>query len=163
MVGREQGEVTISVVFSTVHEVVREQGVLTISVVVGREQGEVTISVVFSTVHEVVREQGVLTISVVLSTVHEVGREQGVLTIPEYALSQVRMCLLTEFLSLSLRDNFQSNTVKYNSWVCMSKRSDSTQSLSEYIRIKHPFTSTEDALNYQIQNKHSSNALHIYR
>ena len=35
---------TISVVFSTVHEV-------------GREQGVLTISVVFSTVHEVGREQ----------------------------------------------------------------------------------------------------------
>ena len=38
----------ISVVFSTLHEV-------------GREQGILTISVVFSTVHEVGREQGVLT------------------------------------------------------------------------------------------------------
>ena len=44
---------TVSVVFSTVHEV-------------GREQGVLAISVVFSTVHEVGREQGVLTISMFL-------------------------------------------------------------------------------------------------
>ena len=44
-----QGVLTISVVFSTVHEV-------------GREQGVLTISVVFSTVLEVGRVQGVLTI-----------------------------------------------------------------------------------------------------
>ena len=86
-VGREQGVLTIRVVFSTVHEVGREQRVLTIRVVfstvheVGREQGVLTISVVVSTVHEVGREQGVRTISVVVSTVHEVGREQGVHTI----------------------------------------------------------------------------------
>jgi nitrate reductase NapAB chaperone NapD len=49
---------TISVIFSTVHEV-------------GREQGVLTISVVFSTVHEVGREQGVLTISVVFNTVYD--------------------------------------------------------------------------------------------
>ena len=46
----------ISVDFSTVHEV-------------GREQGTLAISVVFSTVHEVGRQQRVLTISVVFSTV----------------------------------------------------------------------------------------------
>jgi hypothetical protein len=55
---------TISVVFSTVHEVGREQGVL---------------GAVFSIVHEVGIELGVL--GVVFSTVHEVGIEQGVLTI----------------------------------------------------------------------------------
>ena len=53
----------LTIVFSIVHEV-------------GREQGVLTISVVFDTVHEVGREQGVLTISVVFDTVHEVGREQ---------------------------------------------------------------------------------------
>ena len=62
---------TISGIFSTVHEV-------------GGEQGVLTISGIFSTVHEVGGEQGVLTISVVFSTVHEVGGEQGVLTIQEY-------------------------------------------------------------------------------
>ena len=61
-IGREQGVLTVSVVFSTIHEVGREQGVL---------------GFVFSTVHKVGKEQGVLTISVVFSTVHEVGREQG--------------------------------------------------------------------------------------
>ena len=43
------GVLTVSVVFSTVHEV-------------GRMQGVLTVSVVFSTVHEVGRKQGVLTI-----------------------------------------------------------------------------------------------------
>ena len=47
--GREQGVLTVSVVFSTVHEV-------------GSKQGVLTVSVVFSTVHEVGSKQGVLTI-----------------------------------------------------------------------------------------------------
>jgi hypothetical protein len=47
---------------------------------VGRDQGVLSISVVFSTVHEVGREQGVLSISAI-SSVHEVGRDQGVLSI----------------------------------------------------------------------------------
>jgi hypothetical protein len=59
-VGRDlQGVLSISVVFSTVHEVGREQGVLSISAI--------------SSVHEVGRDQGVLSISAIRS-VHEVGK-----------------------------------------------------------------------------------------
>jgi nitrate reductase NapAB chaperone NapD len=129
--------VRISIVISSVLDYLVSISAINTVHEVGRDQGVLSISVVFSTVHEVGREQGVLTISVVFSTVHEVGREQGVLTTKEYMYIHYPGYVLTNRVQLyacitTTQTNSETQTFQF-----LPVDTEATPSLCMYLHIHY--------------------------